>query len=273
MKIDVIIPTFNRAHLITRAVQSVLNQSYQNFHLYIVDDGSSDETAAVLRQYSTHPQVTLLTQANKGVSAARNWGVKNSSSAWISFLDSDDEWLPEKLQVQSEFLKHHPEIRFLHAEEIWIRNGVRVNPKQKHSKHSQDILQRSLEFCLISPSTVIMKRELFLQHQGFDEDLPVCEDFDLWNKILMSEEVGFTDQYLIQKYGGHQDQLSTKYVAMDFWRIKSLLSLAGNHPEHQALIQSIVEQKAERLLKGYLKHGQLEKHDQLTKMIEKARFA
>jgi glycosyltransferase involved in cell wall biosynthesis len=273
LKIDVIIPTYNRAHLIKRSVQSVLNQTYQNFHLYVVDDGSTDETLELLSVYENHHQITILSQKNLGVSAARNYGAKKSSSPWISFLDSDDEWLPEKLQVQVEFLKQNPGIRFVHAEEIWIRNGVRVNPKLKHNKQSDNIFQRSLEFCLISPSTVLLKRDLFLEHGGFNEEFPVCEDFDLWNKILATENIGFIEQFIINKYGGHEDQLSTKYVAMDFWRIKSLLELARNHPDKHQIIHDIIDRKASRLLQGYLKHQQLAKHDELTKMLSLGRNA
>ena len=267
MKIDIIIPTFNRAHLIKRSVDSVLNQTYKDFHLYVINDGSTDETLAQLSSYEKHPQITILSQENRGVSAARNKGVQESNSPWISFLDSDDEWFSEKLQVQVDFLKQNPGIRFVHAEEIWIRNGVRVNPKLKHNKQSENIFERSLEFCLISPSTVLLKRDLFLEQNGFNEEFPVCEDFDLWNKILASESIGFIDQFLISKYGGHEDQLSTKFVAMDFWRIKSLLELAKNHPEKLHIIQPIINQKASRLLKGYLKHQQLAKHDELTRML------
>lgn len=267
MKIDVIIPTYNRATLIERAVRSVLAQSCADFHLYVVDDGSTDETLVVLNKYANHPKVTLLKQENEGVSSARNLAVKSGDSEWISFLDSDDEWLPNKLKLQTDYIKGHPEIRFLHAEEIWIRNGVRVNPKVKHNKAGDDLFERSLEFCLISPSTVMMKRELFNQHGGFNPAMTVCEDFDLWNKILISEKVGFIDEFVTQKYGGHEDQLSTKFVAMDYWRIKSLVALAKAHPSNDKII-SMIKKKTPILLKGYLKHGHQDKHDELMALTK-----
>ena len=266
MKIDVIIPTYNRETLVVRAIESVLNQSYGDFLLYLVDDGSTDNTPVALEKYVGHPKVTLLKQNNQGVSAARNFAVRQGSSEWISFLDSDDEWLPNKLKLQTDYLNAHPEIRFLHAEEIWIRNGVRVNPKMKHDKSGSDLFERSLEFCLISPSTVMMKRELFNQHGGFDTAMTVCEDFDLWNKILISEKVGFIDEFVTQKYGGHEDQLSTQFVAMDYWRIKSLIALEKTYPKHEKII-AVIKKKAPILLKGYLKHGHQEKHDELVKIV------
>jgi glycosyltransferase involved in cell wall biosynthesis len=266
VKIDIIIPTYNRASVLEKAIQSVLKQTYQNFLLHIVDDGSTDETSSLLRSFDNHPQICIHTQKNLGVSAARNFGVKNSQNEWIAFLDSDDEWLPHKLEVQVDYLKKHPGLRFLHAEEIWIRNGVRVNPKAKHSKSQLDLISMSLEFCLISPSTVIMKRELFNAHHGFSEELEVCEDFDLWNKILLTEDVGFLDQFVTNKYGGHADQLSTKFVAMDYWRIKSLLNLRNSYelsPVLKETITTIIKKKASILLKGYQKHNNVEKHDEI----------
>ena len=271
MKIDVVIPTYNRAPVLKRAIDSVLNQSYKHFHLTIVDDGSTDESGLLLAEYATHPQVTILTQANQGVSAARNFGVKNSQNDWISFLDSDDEWLPKKLELQVQYLKASPQVRFLHAEEIWMRNGVRVNPKARHSKSAPDLFRRSLELCLISPSTVIMKRDLFNEHRGFNETFTVCEDYDLWLKVMAREEIGFLPDFVARKYGGHADQLSTKYPAMDYWRIKSLIDLKNQKiaEEIKILIEAEISRKAPLLLEGYLKHGQLERHGELLALISK----
>ena len=257
MLIDAIIPTFNREATLRRSIESVLKQSYQNFILHIVDDGSTDSTSSLLKEYQSHTQIKCYFQKNSGVSAARNLAVRNSYADWITFLDSDDEWLPHKLEEQFNFLSKNPTCSFLHSEEIWIRNGVRVNPKEKHKKSNDNIFLRSLDFCLISPSTVLMKRELFLKHHGFDERFTVCEDYDLWLKILANESIGFIGAPLIYKYGGHNDQLSTKFVAMDYWRIKSLVSLykSLNVSEVQKeQIKKVLIKKSEILLKAYLKY-------------------
>ncbi len=270
MIVDVIIPTFNRATLLDRAIQSVLNQTYKEFKLHIVDDGSSDHTHEILAKYEGHPQIMIYRQENRGVSAARNLAVKNSDSPWISFLDSDDEWLPQKLEKQIHFLKLHTEIRFLHAEEFWIRNGVRVNPKVKHHKGSADLFKRSLEFCLISPSTVILRRDLFLEHGKFDESFTVCEDYDLWLKILAHEEIAFLSDYVTNKYGGHADQLSTQFVAMDYWRIKSMITLLKSEidQDKKELIKAEIKKKAPILLNGYQKHQNFERFAEVTHLIK-----
>ena len=266
MKIDVIIPTYNREASIKRAIDSVLNQSYKNFLLIVVDDGSTDQTNTLLENYKNHSQIKILKQNNSGVSAARNFGVKYSNSDWIAFLDSDDEWLPHKLETQVEFIKNHLAISFIHGEEIWYRNNVRVNPKVKHSKSSIDLFKRSLEFCLISPSTVLIKRDLFNKYGPFNEDFVVCEDFDLWNKILARLDVGFIETPLINKFGGHTDQLSTQFKAMDTFRIKSLINLfhcSDITKEKKELIRSEIIKKATILLPGYLKHQNLKDYEEV----------
>lgn len=275
MKIDVIIPTYNRAHVLSRAIESVLTQGYQDYLLHIVDDGSSDETALLLKKYSEDPRIKIYYQKNSGVSAARNLAAFKSGGDWISFLDSDDEWLPNKLATQVDFIQKNPGYRFLHTEEIWVRNGKRVNPKLKHQKTNVELLTRSLDFCLISPSTVLIRRDLFLEHQGFNESFKVCEDYDLWLKILSREEVGFISTPMTIKYGGHQDQLSTQFVAMDYWRIKSLVDLyQGQHlsKEIKNQIKAVVVQKSEILLKGYLKHQNLKAHDEILGLLIQNQF-
>lgn len=270
MLVDVIIPTFNRADVMVKAIESVLSQTYKNFILHIVDDGSTDHTQLVLEQYKNHPRVKIYYQKNMGVSSARNLAAKSAHGQWISFLDSDDTWMAHKLQTQITYLLENPECKFLHSEEIWIRNGVRVNPKIKHLKSNENIFIRSLEFCLISPSTVILSRDLFLSHHGFDEELVVCEDYDLWLKVLLKESIGFISTPLIEKHGGHEDQLSTKFVAMDFWRIKSLVKLYKNNEasiEQKKNIKDVIIKKSELLLKNYIKYHNQKNFDEITEIV------
>ena len=271
MLIDVILPTFNRAYCLKRTIDSVLSQTYQELNLYVIDDGSTDETKNLISQYQNESRVHYFFQDNKGVSAARNCGIQQGQAEWVAFVDSDDEWLPHKLETQVDFIKKNPNIRFIHSNEIWMRNGVRVNPKKKFDKSYHDLFRRSLEMCLISPSTVVMKKELCLQHGLFNEDFIVCEDYDLWLKILATEEVGFVSDFLIKKYGGHSDQLSTQFPAMDFWRIRSMVNLLGNRlvtdEVKRSQIKVEIYKKAEILLNGFLKHQKLNEYDELKKML------
>ena len=221
MKISVIIPVFNRSAVIGRAIESVLNQTYPAHQVIVVDDASTDETPRVLERYLPRIRIIRLTQ-NRGVSAARNAGIRAATGDWIAFLDSDDQWLPEKLQMAVEFHREHPEYRIFQSEEIWIRNGRRVNPKKKHRKPQGWIFKPSLELCLISPSAVIIQHSLFEQVGLFDESLPVCEDYDLWLRVTRRFPVGLDRRFGIIKYGGHEDQLSRKYWGMDRFRIQAM---------------------------------------------------
>lgn len=272
MQISVILPTYNRAYCLKRTIDSVLSQTYKEFQLYLVDDGSTDETKNVIECYQNESRLSYIYQENKGVSAARNLGIQQAQADWIALLDSDDEWLPNKLEKQVDFIRKNPLTRFVHSNEIWIRNGVRVNPKKKFDKSHDELFRRSLEMCLISPSTVVMKKELCLQHGLFNEDFTVCEDYDLWLKILATEEIGFIPDFLIKKYGGHDDQLSTKFPAMDYWRIRSLIDLLGNKlvtdEMKRALIKTEIRKKADILLDGYLKHQKLTEHEELKALLK-----
>lgn len=222
--VSVIIPTFNREKMVARAISSVLGQTFKGYEVIVVDDGSSDETRKAVSEFGESVRY-IAHQGNCGVSAARNTGIKNSNAALIAFLDSDDYWLPKKLEVQLDFLKKNPHAVACQTGELWIRNGRRVNPKKRHEKPSGDIFIPSLKLCLVSPSAVMLKRSLFDDVGLFDELLPACEDYDLWLRIACRYPVYLIAQDLIVKQGGHPDQLSLAYVGMDRFRISSLLKL------------------------------------------------
>lgn len=221
-KVSVIIPTCNRAEKVAIAIDSVLAQTFADFELIVVDDGSTDDTPARLRDYGQ--RIKVVTQTNRGVSAARNAGIAASTGELIAFLDSDDVWLLHKLQTQVDFFAANPQAMWQQTAEMWVRNGRRVNPKQRHAKLEGRIFQESLELCLISPSAVMLRRELLDEAGLFDETLPACEDYDLWLRILAKYPVYLDPTYGIIKNGGHADQLS-RNPALDAYRIQSLTKI------------------------------------------------
>ncbi len=222
--VSVIIPTFNRAQRVTRAVSSVLYQTFRDFEVIVVDDGSIDDTLDRLAQFDRY--IVLLRQAeNLGVSAARNAGIKAARAPLIAFLDSDDYWLPDKLGTQVAFFKQAPEAVACQTEETWIRRGRRVNPRSIHLKPSGDIFLPSLKLCLVSPSAVMVKASLLHDVGLFDESLPACEDYDLWLRISCRYPIDLIEEHLVVKEGGHSDQLSQRYPGMDRFRIKAMLKL------------------------------------------------
>lgn len=223
--VSVVVPTYNRRDLVTRAIDSVLAQTYSGLELIVVDDGSTDGTADRLKGYGDRIQV--LRQTNRGVSAARNAGIRAAQGPLIALLDSDDYWLPGKLARQVDFFQSHPEALICQTEEIWVRNGVRVNPGRRHRKFGGSIFEKTLPLCLVSPSAVMLRNALFDEVGLFDERLPACEDYDLWLRVSCRHPVHLIDAPLIVKCGGHADQLS-RMPELDKFRIQALLNLLSS---------------------------------------------
>jgi len=266
--ISVIIPAFNRAHTLPKALDSVLSQTLKPREIIVVDDGSTDETNAVLANY---PGLCIISQDNRGVSAARNVGIEKAGGDWIAFLDSDDEWLSDKLEKQWDAICNDDKL-ICHTDEIWIRNGQRVNPMKKHKKFGGIIYERCLPLCVISPSSVMIHRSVFEDVGVFDESLEVCEDYDLWLRICAKYSVLFIDEPLIVKYGGHKDQLSRKHWGMDRFRVKALekmMSFGALNDEDEKATVNMILQKCGIIINGMKKRGNNDEAEKWQSKIEK----
>ena len=270
MKVSVIIPTFNRFNLISRAIDSVLNQTIKPFEIIVVDDGSSDNTSTFIK--NNYKSVKLIKQNNLGVSKARNVGIKNSSGDWIALLDSDDEWKNNKLEVQIKSLSEYDYYSVCHTNEIWIRNGIRVNQKKRHQKYGGDIFDKCLDICRISPSSIIFKKNIINEVGWFDEGLSICEDYDLWLRITANFKILFIDKPLIIKYGGHSDQLSKSVNGIEAYRIKSLENLLSNTKLIKDYKLLTIKMLITKL--GIYKKGLLKRHktNELLKINHKIKF-
>ena len=245
VNVSVIIPTYNRKNLLKRALHSVSNQTFVPQEIIVVDDGSSDGTKDwVLERF---PDVRYIYQDNSGVSSARNSGIKEAIGSWIAFLDSDDEWMPNKLEQQKGVINSFQEAWLCHTNEIWIRNGVRVNQMKKHQKYGGNVFENCLDICRISPSSVLIKKEVFEMVGLFDESLKVCEDYDLWLRITAVLPVIFLDQPLIIKYGGHTDQLSRVDSGIEKYRIKSLEKILSSNSLSKSQSKIAISQLMKKL--------------------------
>ena len=227
-KVSVVIPTYNRVGYLGRAINSVLKQSYPVNEIIVIDNGSTDQTLSFIKKNFT--RIRVITEKKRGVSFARNLGIKNCKYNWIAFLDSDDEWITDKIEKQFVLLKESNfKYQFIHTNEIWIKNGILKNQKKKHLKRGGSIFEDCLDICKISPSSVLIKKELFDKYGLFDCRFKVCEDYELWLRITSKIKIGYLDKPLIKKYGGHKGQLSEKYWGIDRYRIKALEKILINN--------------------------------------------
>jgi glycosyltransferase involved in cell wall biosynthesis len=259
--VSVILPAFNRAWSLKSAIDSILAQDDANLEAIVVDDGSTDQTPALLSAYGDH--IRVIHQPNRGVSAARNAGIRAATGSLIALLDSDDSWLPGKIKAQVDFFAAHPDALICQTEETWIRNGVRVNPGRRHKKHRGMIFERSLPLCLISPSAVMLRRELLDEVGLFDERLPACEDYDLWLRITWKYPVYLIDEPLITKHGGHADQLSAM-PQLDRYRIQAIVKILRQgvlSADQTAAALEVLAQKCAVYATGCRKRGRLSEAD------------
>jgi len=269
MRISVVIPSFNRRHTLARALQSVCEQSSPVDEIILVDDGSTDDSQAMVA--ARFPQVRVIRQPNRGVSAARNRGIAAARGDWIALLDSDDCWLEHKIERVRAACAEAPGQVLIHSDEIWIRRGTRVNPMHKHRKSGGWIFRQCLPLCAISPSAAVIRKSTLQECGGFDESLPACEDYDLWLRLCHRYPVHYIDAALIVKYGGHDDQLSRRFKAMDRFRVRALhglLQRATLQPDDYRAAAAELRGRLDILLRGARKHGNQQLIDEFEPLYE-----
>ena len=256
--ISVIIPTFNRANFLKKAIESVLSQTYQGFELIVVDDGSTDNTYEIVSEFKNN--IVYIKQKNIGAASARNTGIKRAKNKFLAFLDSDDCWDKEKLAIQIDEMQKNPSYLVSHTQETWYRNGVLLNQKKKHKKYHGYIFDKCLPLCAVGMSTVMIKRELFERVGKFDENFPCCEDYDFWLRVSVRHPFFLVDKPLTLKDGGRPDQLSFIYrTGMDKFRIQAIVKILGADnilsDEQRRLATEELKGKCRIYSNGCIKHG------------------
>ena len=268
--VSVVIPTYNRAEWLGNTLRSVLKQTFIDFELIVVDDGSTDDTENVVQSFPRVQYVRL--QENRGVSGARNTGLSRAVGRYICFLDSDDLWCERKLEVQVGWMESNADSPVCYTDEIWIRRGVRVNPMNKHRKYSGDIFRHCLPLCIVSPSSAMLRASLFDEVGAFDESLPACEDYDLWLRIAVKYPFHFIEEPLIIKQGGHSDQLSRKYWGMDRFRVAALEKLLVSNTlegERLTLARETLVKKCKVLVRGFARRDKAEDQRHYLSLMKK----
>ena len=265
--VSVVIPTYNRAQFLREALDSVFTQTRIPDEVIVVDDGSTDSTTAILQPY----RIEYIYQENKGVSSARNQGIQKARGDWLMFLDSDDLWKPEKVERQLFFAKTYSDHFIFFTNETWIRSGRFANQSRHHQKYGGWIFEQCLPLCIISPSSVMIHRSIIKKIGMFDENLPACEDYDLWLRICLHNPVYFIDEPLIIKRGGHKDQLSQKYFGMDRFRIQALEKILTDpkltQEQRKMLIQEI-QRKIKVYANGCKKRNRWDEFEQYQQKLE-----
>ncbi len=268
---SVIIPTYNRKEFLRKSLGSVLKQTYKNFEVLVVDDGSSDGTQGLVNTFQDR-RIKYMWQENKGPSGAKNTGIKNSQGKWLCFLDSDDWWDKRKLEITLEYIKRNPEYKIFHTEEIWYRKGKLLNQKKVHKKYGGWIFDRCLDICRVSISTACIQKSVFEDIGLFDEELPCCEDYDFWLRCSLKYPLYLIPLPLTLKEGGHPDQVSHKFWGMDRFRIKALSKILedtniGSLQRILALRE--LERKIKIYVGGCIKRGKNQEASEYLKLLRR----
>lgn len=259
MKVDVVIPAYGRVALLNEAIASVLGQTYSDLTLYVVDDGSPEPIAPQLQLDDTRVRLLRL-EKNGGSGPARNHGVAAGTAPLIAFLDSDDLWHPQKLERQVDYLSGHADCQWLHCNELWLRGDLEVKQRAEHRKQGGQFLERAFVRCLIATSAVVLRREFFERHGGFAAPFRICQDFELWLRLMADAPVGFLEEALAIKRTGDWLQASAT-PEIDRFRVLALhqfyRQIRGNsamQPHVEPLLAE-AERKSRMLVVGAEKHG------------------
>lgn len=221
--VSVIIPVYNRAFSIRDAVESVLIQSIKPSEIIVIDDGSSFDTASYLKNYMHHIRLIKLNK-NKGVSFARNTGTKAACGEYIAFLDSDDLFLPEKLECQINYMAEN-NLLISHTDEFWYRKDSWVNQGKSNKRYGGYIFDKILDKCRISPSSLIVHKSVFDEAGYFNEDLKVCEDYEISLRFALKYKIGYLEKKLIIKRAVEENSLSAGICHIEYIRYEILEKL------------------------------------------------
>jgi len=207
-RVSVVIPTYNYARYVPEAIDSVLAQSFEGLEVIVVDDGSTDRTAEILRAFGG--QLRDIRQEHRGLSAARNTGIRAARGQYVAFLDSDDLWLPEKVSLQVARLDAEPEVGLVYGEALFFDDSTpaTLTPHSHFGPHpSGRILSWLVRQNVIPSPTPMVRRELFERVGLFDETLSACEDWDMWIRIARVCEIAYVNRVLAKKRQ-HQENMS-----------------------------------------------------------------
>jgi len=212
-KVSVIIPTYNCARYVPEAVESVLHQTYQDYEVIVVDDGSTDNTEKVLQKY--RDKIRYIKQKNSGVAAARNTGIREAHGEWVAFLDADDLWLPLKLKIQMEFSDRHPDVDFIYGDaSSFNSNGVLTKSMfSERQPHEGNVIKNLLSENFIPILSVIARKKCFEKAGFFKEGMKYSEDYEMWLRVAKFFKFGYITEVVVS-YREHEKSASQNFEKM-----------------------------------------------------------
>ena len=257
---SVIIPTHNRSEIVIDSIESILKQTYKYYEIIVIDDASTDNTVNKLTKlYSKNTSISIIShKQNMGVSYSRNIGIQQAQYDWICFLDSDDLWDDSKLYKYNQAINiHNPD--YIHSNEIWMRNNKIVKQPKNFAKYGDDITKRCIKQCLFSTSTLCISKKILLEYKMYDESLPVCEDYNLFLKLILDNKTSyFIEEALTIKRAGICKQLSFSNYNLEIYRFISLVkiskTLSSNHHYYKD-VQAELVRKQLIVEKGAIKYN------------------
>jgi glycosyltransferase involved in cell wall biosynthesis len=198
-QISVIIPCFNNGKYLRECLDSVLSQTFQDFEVIVVDDGSTDDTHSIVNSYGS--KLKYLRQANQGPASARNAGIKLSQGDYIAFQDADDFWLSEKLELQYKFLREHHQYLWVYSDMSTFNDSQALQESwfSDRSTYEGRVFERLIDNNFIPTITVLIKKQALVEVGGFDENLRSCEDKDLWLRLALNNPLGRSNQILAKR--------------------------------------------------------------------------
>jgi glycosyltransferase involved in cell wall biosynthesis len=228
--ISVIIPVYNGERYVAQAVESALAQTYENFELVIINDGSTDQSRQAVARYLERPNVRYIEQENRGVAAARNAGIRAASGELIGFLDQDDLWLPEKLAVQVAYLDEHPDIPLVHANQDHIDGDGKPIAFHWPTDARGHCFKELFIENRIAVLTVLVRRRCLDEVGPLNERVSIADDYELWLRIARRYPIGHIDRVLA-RYRFHDRNVSRDLFRMTRTDLAAIESIVAQYPD------------------------------------------
>lgn len=272
-RVSVVMPSWNAAPTIRQAIGSVLDGSFQDVEVIVVDDGSTDDTAASVEAFGA-PVRLLRQHPRRGPSAARNRAIQEARGELVAFLDADDLWHPDKLRHQITHMDAAPDVGLVYTN-VWNTDGDTFLPMNRSARRvarTGDVYEALFQENFIVTSTVLVRRSVLVDVGGFDESLTISEDFDLWLRIARGHRVGFVDRPLTfyrMREGSAFSDLERRLAAREIILEKALRE-GGERSPSEAEIRRLIAAAAYRMGVLHAREGNWDRARQLFREAGRA---